>query len=160
MRTAKLTLLTAALAISGLAGCDRQDTPLYSHFEEIPPSGWNPLDVLVFCPTPIDSNESPQSRFDLTMVVRYAARHKINALPIAVTVDDNNGTLHADTIILRPSHAEGTNKAVTRYGVTELRLPLYKDERLTDGYALTFESFSPESHTKGVMNIGVVIERK
>ena len=160
MRTAKLTLLTAALAISGLAGCDRQETPLYSHFEEIPPSGWNPLDVLVFCPTPIDSTEPPQSRYDLTMVVRYVARHKISALPIAVTVDDNNGTLHSDTIILRPSRSDGATKSVTHYGVTELRLPLYENERLTDGYALTLESFSPESLTKGVMNIGVVIERK
>ncbi len=160
MRSVVSTILTAALAISCLTACDRQGAPSYSHFEEIPSSGWDPLDVLTFYPTPADSTEPLHSRYDLTMVLRYAARHKIAALPIAVTVEDNNGILHADTLILRLSRAEGSPKAVTHYGVTELRLPLYQDERITDGYALTLESFSPKSHSEGVMNVGIIMERR
>lgn len=160
IRTGMTMLLTTALITAGMTACTDKASPSYTHFEEIPATGWNPLDVLIFTPEPYDSTTPADTRYDIAMVARYASRHKIHALPIAVTVEDNSGVLHADTIILQPEHGGRKSEVVTRYGVCEMRLPLYGNQRLTDGYSISIESFSPEELSRGLLNVGIVMEKK
>jgi len=160
MRTGMRMLLTIMLATACMTACTDKTSPSYTHFEEIPANGWNPLDVLVFTPEPYDSTTPADTRYDISLVARYATRHKINALPLAVTVEDNSGMLHADTIILQPEDGDRPTKTVTRYGVCEVRLPLYDNQLLTEGYTLSIESFSPKERSRGLLNVGIVMERE
>ena len=151
-------LLTGALALAGLSGCERRSTPSYSHFEEIPASGWDPLDVLTFEPVPYDSTESRRTNYAVTLVIRYTSRHKIPPLPIAVTIEDCNGPIKTDTITVDTESRDSLTQRATRYGITELHLPLCSNVAITEGCNIRLESFREKTSTLGLLNVGLVME--
>lgn len=151
-------LLAGTLAVAGLTGCDNGKAPSYSHFEEIPSTGWDPLDVLTFEPMPHDSTESRHTNYDLSLVIRHASRHRIASMPIAVTIEDDNGTVSTDTIIIDTESHDSHTHITTRYGITELHIPICSNVTLTEGYNISLESFREKSSTIGLLNIGLIME--
>lgn len=150
-------LQAVVLSLILFPGCVRKGAPSYSHFEEIPASGWDPLDVLVFEPAAFDTTAAPGTRYDITLVMRCSGRHKPSAMPVAVTLEDANGTLRTDTLTIDHSAPSEHMSKRSAYGVTELRIPLYSGIPLTEGLTLSLENFRKKESTKGVLNIGVIM---
>lgn len=162
----QLVLLTAALLLSVLAvSCGYRDDSytVYSHFEKIGPDGWDPADIISFEPWPLDSAEAATSVYRMELVLRYSTRNSLDNLPLAVSIEDENGISHSDTIMAGSGGKRKSAPEVTvrqQYGVREVTLPLQSEVRLTDGYAVNISPLIERSRTKGLLNVGIRLERK
>lgn len=132
--------------------------PVYSHFEQISDSGWDPLDILEFRPWPADSANTPGDRYSLQLVMRHSSRFHIKKLPIVVTAEDFDGTLRSDTLIVGDSDRKGVSRGA-RYGVREFTVPLYDDVTLPEGYSVSISTLAPAAYSKGLLNVGLIMNR-
>ena len=160
--TGDVKYISVFVAANSLAlisvSCAGSDTPVYSHFEQIGSDGWDPCDMLVFEPWPADSADAVSASFDMELVLRYSMRHPVADLPVAVTVEDEEGTVRSDTVIVN-SESRGNVDSKSRYGVREIIFPLAGGVRLTDGYMVTLTPVASREHTKGLLNVGIVMTR-
>lgn len=146
----------AGFLLLAACGCSDARMPAYSHFEQIGAGGWDPLDLLVFEPWTADSADARLKAFDLDLVLRYSVRHPVSDLPVAVTVEDEDGVLRSDTIIVR--YGQGGNvTSRLRYGVREAVVRLESNVRLRDGYAVSLSPVASRERTDGLLNVGLVM---
>ena len=154
--TRMCAVFTAGCLLLAAGGCSDARMPAYSHFEQIGTDGWDPLDLIVFEPWPVDSADARLSAFDVDLVLRYSVRLPVSDLPVAVTVEDEDGVLRSDTIIVRYGH-EGNASSRLRYGVREAVVRLENNVRLRDGYAVSLSPVASRECTEGLLNVGHVI---
>lgn len=153
-----LIWISAALMLQLSAACTADNTVAYSHFEEIPAEGWDPVDLLIFEPWPTDSAEAQHRDYSMDLVLRFSNRKHISLLPIALTIEDENGTLRADTLILRPDSAASGLSSRTQYGVREISLTLDSAVRLSHGYSVSLSPLTPPEASEGLLNIGLILK--
>lgn len=132
---------------------------VYSHFETINSSGWDPADVIFFEPWPADSVVTNQSVFSLDMVVRSSSRHELPSFPLQITMEDENGVIKNDTLMidLNQGNKENTKE---NPGIKEIRLNLEQSLMLKEGYAVSISPLTQKSKTKGLLNIGLILKRQ
>ena len=151
-------VLTLSVLSMLVAACGDVDRTAYSHFEKIPSSGWDPADIIVFEPWPADSAEAAIQLYDMELVLRNTVRKPLARLPIALNIEDENGTLRSDTIIIGdPKGPQMRSKE--RYGVCETVLPLEKGLKLSEGFAVTVSPLSDAESSSGLLNIGIRLTR-
>lgn len=147
-------MLAVTLLTSLVMSCMRSENVLYSHFEQIGAEGWDPLDMLVFEPQPTDTSAATTYRMDI--VVRHSSRFDIRNIPLAVMIENSEGVVRSDTIVISPD-GDGRTEAKERYGVREIRLTLDSALRLSDGYAVTLSPIVERERTKGLLNVGLIL---
>lgn len=151
--------LAAAVALVLTAACGKLDRTAYSHFEDIGGNGWDPAYVICFEPWPADSAEVSAERYDMELVTRSTMRKPLTRLPLAVTIEDADGTLRSDTIVIGdPKGPEMRLKE--RYGVRECTITLDENVRLTDGYSVSLSPLCEPSATSGLINVGIMLTRR
>lgn len=151
--------IIVALTVLLGGACTTPDTVAYSHFEQIPTSGWDPVDVIIFEPWPMDSTEAAGSSYQMDMVLRYSARKALSQLPVALTIENEAGILRKDTMVLHTdSHPNGDTGRVM-YGVREVTVPLERNLQLSEGYRISLSPLSPPETTEGLLNIGIILSR-
>lgn len=150
------SVFAAGCLLLAAGGCSDDRMPAYSHFEQVGSEGWDPLDLLVFEPWTADSADARLSAFDIDLVLRYSERHPVSDLPVAVTVEDEEGVMRSDTIIVR--YGQGGNvTSRLRYGVREAVVRLESNVRLRDGYAVSLSPVASRERTEGLLNVGLVM---
>jgi len=155
-RLPPLVWLAVTLLAPLIMSCTQSENVAYSHFEQIGPEGWDPLDMLVFEPWPTDSAAATATTYRMDMVLRHSSRFHIQDIPLAVMTEDGEGTVWTDTIIISTASASKT-KTKVRYGVCETRLTLDSALRLNDGYAVTLSPIAEREQTKGLLNVGLIL---
>lgn len=130
----------------------------YSHFEQIGSEGWDPLDQLVFEPWPMDSVLVPGRTYRMRLVFRYSTLAKVPDLPLAVTVEDENGVMRSDTIVINHD-GDSSVARKTKYGVREFGITLDPSVALRDGYAVTLSPLASREQTQGLLNVGIILTR-
>lgn len=151
-----LVWLTVTLMALLSAACTDSDTVPYSHFEQVGSDGWDPLDILVFEPWPADSAAAAGSVYRMDLVMRYSSRFRTADLPLALTIEDENGIVRADTIVIKPADSKNVETR-QRYGVREMRMTLDPQLRLHDGFAVTVSPLAAREQTKGMLNVGIIL---
>lgn len=145
------------VAIVTLTGCDRTARTAYTHFEEIGAEGWDKSDPLIFEPWPKDSLEVATQFYDLDALVRYSRRAS-GEFPMVVYVENAERTLSTDTVIVKLSDSSGRSVGKGA-GVCTVTIPISRHTRLTEGYSITLHPLTSASHSKGVLNVGVIMTR-
>lgn len=157
--TLRILLWTiAALMMQLSAACTADETVAYSHFEEIPASGWDPVDILIFEPWPSDSAQAFRRSYRMDLVLRYSTRRHITMLPVALSIEDANGELRTDTLTLHPDSTDRSMSSRVRYGVHELRMTIDPSVRITDGYRVSLSPLSPRERNEGLLNVGLILK--
>ncbi len=153
--TATVMSLFSAMTLF-LCSCVRLNMPAWSDFAEISGEGWDPTDMVVFEPVPFDSLAPAGTHYDFEMVMRATARHRPGPLPLAICVEDQNGVIRADTIIV--GDVDGPELTRSRhYGVEEISFPLLEDLSLSDGMTISFVPLIEADVSRGLLNIGLVM---
>lgn len=143
-----------------MMSCGAKDgTVVYSHFEDIGSPGWNPADVISFEPFPSDSLINKNDRYKLVLVLRSSSRHDISPFPISVLKEDENGTLSSDTIMIDPQRNPEISER-EQYGIREITMTIDPKMILTDGYAVSLSPLARQEHTKGLLNVGIIMKRQ
>lgn len=155
--TAKLVFIIAAAAAM-LAACGDTERTAYSHFEKIPGDGWRPDDVVAFEPWPLDSTEAAHCSYTMQLVMRFSARCPLESLPAAVSVEDADRVLRADTMVIA-TEAGGNTSVREKYGVREVTMTLDPELRLTDGYAVSISPLLDPDRTAGMLDVGIRLLR-
>ena len=93
-------IISVAALLLMMGSCQNEPRRVvYTHFEEIGLDGWASTDIIVFEPMPADSILSPGQHYNLDMIVRYNKRSCRGVhIPLAVSYEDERGTLRQDTI--------------------------------------------------------------
>lgn len=139
-----------------LPGCIDSHMPAWSKFAEVSSSGWDAADLIVFEPAPYDSTLPPETRYDFDLVLRTSTRNKIRRLPVAIEVEDANGSIESDTVVIwDPDGPKLTSKRT--YGVNETKMTLLHGQRLTEGFSITLSPLSDASESRGLLNVGVIM---
>lgn len=142
-----------------VTACGDSTRTAYSRFQDIGEAGWDPAGVLVFEPWPADSAEAATGRFKMELVMRYASRGIQSAIPVALTIEDENGVIRADTFAVGPGSPIAPALERKTFGVREWGITLDPDLRLTDGYAVTISTLAPRERTAGLLNVGLILKR-
>lgn len=153
-------LLMTVVAIGMMAACGKTSRTAYSHFEKIGSEGWDPADIISFEPFPADSSEAKSTRYRLELTVRYSTRRSIPDLPLAISTEDENGEISADTIRLKLFTPEGDPLGMGSNGVREQQIVIEENLRLTDGFAVNVSSLRPREDSRGLLNIGARLLRQ
>ncbi len=146
------------ISLSLLGACVPSCPPDYVKFESIT-DGWGPLDLLVFEPTAPDSLPLTGSGYDIDLTLRYSTRLPVSDFPLVVTMEDENGQLSCDTLIVPAASGKGA-RISTHYGVREVSVPLKSNVTLTDGFALTLAPLSDRRLTESLRAAGVVFTHR
>lgn len=147
-----LVWIATALMPLMLQGCSGSRPPAYSQFEDVGRDGWDPLDMLVFEPFNRDSLATGQETFDMDLVMRYTSRVPARPLPLALAIEDGDGTTRCDTITVMP-----TRNARSRYGVIESRIRLESDVRIEDILSVSVSTLADRGQSSGLLNVGLVM---
>lgn len=153
----KIVFLSASVSIMASCGADTQRTA-WSHFEKIPGGGWSPDDMVCFEPWPADSAEAAGSSYEMQLVFRYSTRCGLERLPAAVTVEDADRVISADTLVIANTPTDSTTVR-EKYGVREVTLTLGHDVRLTDGFSVSVSPLLDTGRTAGLLNVGLRLMR-
>lgn len=159
LREIPLVLICATLITLWCGSCEAPEKVAYSHFEQIPSSGWDPMNVLVFEPWPADSAEAANRTYNMDMVLRYTSRKPAFKFPMVMTIENDNGTVRSDTLMLSADSDKET-KGKIHYGVREVTINLDKSVRLSDGYTVMLSPLSSPEYTEGLLNIGIMLIRQ
>lgn len=152
-----LVILTTIVIMSTIQSCGNTHRTAYSHFEQIGKDGWDPADVISYEPALADSTISKSQQFDMSLILRYSSRQMTPAIPLAITIEDEKGIVGSDTIIADSKSARFV-KSRTRYGVREEIYSLGKNVQISDGYSVSVSPLSERSHSKGLINVGLILE--
>lgn len=162
MRECRNILMLAACCMSALLllSCSRikDSSKSYIKFEDIGSEGWDPADIIIFEPCPADSASVRGATYHSELMLRYSGLHKMNALPISIVIEDNEGVLSADTIIVG-NNTESRFKIVERQrpGINEVFITLNHEAHLTDGYSVTVNPLAPKDISRGLLNVGLIM---
>lgn len=157
-RTHKLMEGIMLILVLLLAGCVDINRPDWVHYAEISGQGWNPEDVLIYEPVPADSLVPASTLYDFKVIMRSATRSNISELPVAVTVEDAEGVVRADTIIIGGSNGPHLESRKA-YGVRETTFMLMKATPLKEGLSITLSPLADASNSKGLLNIGIEMRK-
>lgn len=146
-------LMTGVLMIL-MAGCRRVDSILYSHYTDLPASGWPRYESKCFQP---DSTLEGR-KTDMTLNVRARASRPLPAIPVIVSVDDETGQAYCDTIDITMFNPDGSPMGKTRYGICEKSFPIMSGFTVKKGLSICLIPLAPERFTAGMLNIGITLE--
>ncbi len=151
-------IISGAALLLMMGSCQNEPRRVvYTHFEEIGLDGWASTDIIVFEPMPADSILSPGQHYNLDMIVRYNKRSCRGVhIPLAVSYEDERGTLRQDTIDvgMQTPQAEEVKEMPGTY---EVRIPLERAFTLSEGYAVTLTPLVAQDISKGILNIGLIM---
>lgn len=150
--------ISAVLALLLFTACNVGENTAYSHFEEIPVDGWDPVDILIFEPRPADSVAAMSRTYSMDLILRYSARKDIAMLPVVMTIENDSGELRCDTILLHPDSVSRGMSGRIKYGVHEVTFNLDSAVRLSEGYTVSLMPLSPKENTDGLLNIGLTLK--
>lgn len=149
-------LISTLLLLAILAtGCRRVDSTVYSRFERIPDSGWQPSDYISFLPYPADSILNEKDRFALFLHVRYNSGRASGPLRMILLIEDGEGYFRSDTISLDLFSKNGSPLGKGSRNLYELRVPLDSGFRLSPGLLVSMRSLTPASRTRGILDLGL-----
>lgn len=153
-------IISVAAMLLMMGSCENEPRRVvYTHFEEIGLDGWAPTDIIVFEPMPADSTLSPRQHFDLDLIVRYSKRScRGEHIPLAVSYEDERGTLRQDTIDVGMQTPQA-EEAKEMHGTYEVRIPLERSFTLSEGYAVTLTPLVAQDISKGILNIGLILSQ-
>ena len=153
-------IISVAAMLLMMGSCENEPRRVvYTHFEEIGLDGWAPTDIIVFEPMPADSTLSPRQHFDLNLIVRYSKRScRGEHIPLAVSYEDERGTLRQDTIDVGMQTPQA-EEAKEMHGTYEVRIPLERSFTLSEGYAVTLTPLVAQDISKGILNIGLILSQ-
>ncbi len=146
-------ILTLGVIIS--AGCRRVEDTVYSHFQRIESSGWNPDDYITFMPWPADSAATFKERYDFILHFRYKASRKIKPFPILLTVEDDEGNFRTDTIRVELFSPSGKPLGSGERGLYLLSDTLLRNRTLLPGTLVTLAPLAPQQMSRGLLDIGL-----
>ncbi|MDE6007337.1 MAG: hypothetical protein K2G67_07270 [Muribaculaceae bacterium] len=147
-------LITAAAQVF-MTSCAYIDTPVWSQFHEIGAGGWSPEDIMVFEPESQDSTGFKGHCYDLKLIFRSSSRRQISELPIAVTIEDDEGLIKSDTIVLGARENKSQITSRSKFGVTETTLSLLTDSRVGEGFSVTVSPLLDSESNQGLLNVGL-----
>lgn len=153
-----LSSLILALSVS----CNRSsEETVYSQFQNISPEGWDPNEVIAFEPWPADSLVKQEDFYGLNLVVRYSSRHETGVFPMLIALENEDGLLRSDTIIINVNDTENKASSIReQYGIRELTLEIDSLLKLKDGFAVSLSPLTQKEKTKGLLNLGIILKRK
>ena len=154
----RLAAWAALLPVIASGGCREVNGTLYSEYSGIPGSGWDPSAPLYFDPWPADSL-NVDNPLDVIIRVRYSGRRAIAPLRMAVELEDIDGTLASDTLVMPLFDGDGLPTGRGHYGVYEVRDTILSTYRLKDCFNVEMKALDPAEATAGLVNVGVVLTR-
>lgn len=146
--------IICAAILTSLSSCVHIETPAWSHFFKVGEEGWNPEDMLVFEPQSPDSTGFKDPGYDFTLILRSSSRRPVDNLPLAICVEDNNGIIMSDTLMIGASPSDATVSRNT-FGVTETTVDLLSDTKVDEGFSITVSPLLNAENSKGLLNVGI-----
>lgn len=154
----RIVVSALLMPVALLGSCGASDPADYIRFESIT-DGWDPLDVLVFEPVTRDSVPIKGDGFDIDLMLRYSTRLPVSDFPLTVTLEDENGIIRCDTVIVPAASGNGAD-IHTSYGIREVSMQLCRNVTLADGFSLSLAPLSDRSLTESLRSCGVLFRRK
>lgn len=155
-----LIMATTMLFLTSSCGNKEHGDTVYSHFSDIASNGWDPAEVIAFEPWPLDSINSKYDTYSIDMIFRVSSRHTVGDFPVALTIEDEDGIVSTDTVMIDLSNKNNSENIREQYGVLELRIPVASDFKLNDGYAVSVSPLAERERTRGLLNVGLIMSRK
>lgn len=137
--------------------CRRVNNVVYSDFVSFDEEGWDPICVLPFYPSPIDSVKNTDDRFDLILTLRYSPGKATSEIPIEITEEDENGVMATKRLTIRLRDNNGKPRGRKSICLYEISDTLKRDFKLPEGYLVNITSLSPSSNTRGLYNVGLTL---
>ena len=156
--TGYLITIAAFLLALAATGCREVNGTVYSQYAKIGSEGWDPRNAVGFDPWPADSVNA-RGPLDVVISVRYSGRRAIKPLRMAVTVDDENGEVKSDTLVIPLFDRFGEPTGRGHYGVYEVTDTLLRRFRLRDGFGVELKPLDPAADTRGLVNVGVILTK-
>lgn len=153
--TGTLSVLLQIMTAAILGACGDLDHTAYSQFCDVNGSGWKEADVIIFEPADMDSLASPATRYDIDLVLRGSTRHKPAQFPLCITIEDGNGTISSDTLVIGGVTSHPTRSML---GVREMIIPLSRGTTLTEGYTVSVHPLEA-GNTAGLLNVGLTVRK-
>lgn len=148
-------LLVSAVAIAAVS-CREVNGTVYSGFANVSSEGWDPRARFGFEPLAEDSllGGAP---LDVEVCVRYSARRIIPPFRMGILVEDENGELKADTVVMNLFDEYGRPTGSGRLGVYTVRIPVLNGVMPKPGFSIELANLSPADSTRGILNAGIVM---
>lgn len=140
--------------------CSQFSPVKYSHFENIGYDGLPEHMALDFSPIPNDSDNLSSEKFDAVLILRYTNKCpsrnvilNIEEFSLAHSIPDS---MQTSVALFDP---DGNPLGRGNYGVFEIADTLHKRISIPEGYTISVSSPLPQSATKGINAIGIVLSR-
>ena len=151
-----LFIILSAVAI--LSGCRRVNNVVWSKYVSLPEDGWDPVNVIPFFPWPEDSIANPGDRYSLILSVRFSPINRPSKLHLVMRQDSDEGGESSDTLAVDLLPPQSTPVGRGTYAVYETVDTLLRGIDLKPGYCVELQSLSMTDNTKGIIDIGMILE--
>ena len=150
-----ICFLMAACLVCSCKTENREDTA-YIRFVRINGNERDAREAITFEPETIDSASKISGPCKIELVLRFSGRDIRKAVPLLVTLEDENGIIRTDSITDYKSYAE---KKRRQYGLTETRLILDTALMVKDGFTASIMPMIPKNEDTEMIDIGLIISR-
>lgn len=147
-------------ALATLSACTENIDTVYSHFEQISSDGWDPADELIFRPDSLYKADRGAGLYMEKLLFRFSARARIKELPVEITIENLDGPLLTDTVIVSTIEPCKDMTTGVKYGVRETEITLDSALRVSDGYVVSMLPLAPREDSKGLLCVGVIIFKR
>ncbi len=146
-------MMTVSVALS-LCACREVNDTLYLKYADIPADGWQTYHQECFNPTAADSTWFGQP-MALELLVRYRSDSPMADFPVLCDIEDENGEIRRDTLVLRTFRPDGRPLSPGKFGICEATVSLAKQLPLTRGLSVCIMPLGPKSASRGLMSVGI-----
>lgn len=142
-----------------MSGCGSNDGLCYSEYEHIGEEGWDPMRILGFSPSPIDTITSDMDKYMVVVTLRYTDECQAVDVPVMVSEQDEDGEIASEVRKIRLRDNSG--KPLGRKGLVfyELSDTLRSGFKLPQNYWVELGSLAPAEYTRGISEVGMELIR-
>lgn len=151
---ARRALMAFMMPMLIASGCRNVRDTLYAAYADIPSSGWNPAEPVIFQPFPADTSLVGE-KMTLILCARYRTSKPLPPLPLLVSIEDEKEVMRNDTLFLRTFNSDGNPIAKGVLGIAEVTDTLLHDFTLEKGLSVSISPLLPPIDSAGLLNIGI-----
>lgn len=152
-------MILSLFVILCMTGCGSNDGLCYSEYEHIEEEGWDPMRILGFSPSPVDTLASDEDKYMVVVTLRYTDECQAADVPVMVNEQDEDGEIASEVRKIRLRNDSG--KTLGRKGLVfyELSDTLRSGFKLPKNYWVELASLAPAEYTRGISEVGMELIR-
>lgn len=149
-----INLVFAIGAGMTITGCHEVKEPVWTHFCNLPTSGWNVLDGVEF--RPFEKDSIPTGEYTAVIAVRHTDAYRYTRLWLELEQATDRG-LVTDTVGVKIAAPDGRFLGSGPFGLYEVTDTLPARIKVTPDWQMSVRHVMKENEIEGINNIGLIM---